>query len=629
MKIKRSLMVFLSWIIAVCTSVPAMASDWPQFLGTSDFQGISEAYTAENAGDLSLRWEKNTGSTWTDVPGTPVVVGEYVYYYSSEHLHKLELATGKEVASVRVYGEPINQFFINIAYDDGKIFVPCQKDNLDDGLDIKGCFIRVYSADTLEQLYVTESFGSGQFQSPIMYNDGHVVTGVYGRNGIYAGFTTADEDIAVGSEVKKLSWTVNSESKYGYTFSGACFVGDYCYFGCNNILSVVNYKNGEIRSFYIGEGHRISSTVVYSNETKRLYVSSNHPEGHAAVFSYELGTDGMPVEETALKWISDVDGGGTQSTPVIYRGRLYIGGGGHTMGSNEPFHVIDAHTMKEIYSVPILTKASAAVSTAYAREENNYKVYIYMVPYAPNFNDASEMWIISDSMGQTEAKYEIAENIGRSQYCSQSVAIASDGALIWYNDGGYLYCYENGLGIFADTQNHWAREDIAYVAQRKTVNGVGNNLFNPDGKITRAQFVQILANMSGEDFAHFTADAFSDVSTQWFAPAVAWAVQNKIVDTDSNLYMPNEPINREDMALMLYRYVANVAKTKLKAVSASVDFADKGVISEKAREAVSAMQQSGIISGISEGSGIYFSPQNQATRAQASAMIARFYKAIK
>ena len=443
MKIKRTLFVFLSLIIAICIGMPAMASDWPQFLGSSDFQGISEAYTAQTAGDLSLRWEKNTGITWTDVPGTPIVVGEYVYYYSSEHIRKLELATGKEVASARVYGEPINQFFINIAYGDGKIFVPCQKDNLDDGLDIKGCFIRVYGAETLEQLYVTESFGSGQFQSPIMYNDGFVVTGVYGRNGIYAGFTSADEDVTQESEVKKLSWSVTSDSKYGYSFCGATFAGDYCYFGCNNILSVVNCKSGEVHSFEIGEGHRISSTVVYSKEAKRLYVSSSQPDGHASVFSYELGSDGMPVEETSLKWISDTQGGGTQSTPVIYRGRLYIGGGGHTMGSNEPFHVIDAYTMKEIYSVPILTKASAAVSTAYASEENNNRVYIYMVPFAPNADGLSEMWIISDSIGQTEPKYEIAENIGRSQYCSQSIVISSDGALIWYNDGGYLYCYEN------------------------------------------------------------------------------------------------------------------------------------------------------------------------------------------
>ncbi len=447
MKIKQVSALFIVLAIVLSSCVSVFASDWPQFLGLPDAQGISDGYSAVKGDDLSLRWEKNTGNTWSDVPGSPIVIGEYVYYYSSQHLRKLELATGKEVAKVQVYGEPVNQFFINIAYGDGKIFVPCQKDNLNDGLDIKGCFIRVYDADTMEQLYVTESFGSGQFQSPVMYNDGFVVTGVYGRGGIYAGFLSQDEAPNCSDEVKKLSWSVASDSKYGFSFNGAAFKGDYCYFGCNNTLSVVNYKNGEVRTFNIGEGYRISSTIVYNADTKRLYVASNHSQGHAAVFSYELDSEGMPVESSALKWISDIEGGGTQSTPVIYRGRLYLGGGGHTMGSNEPFHVIDAVTMEEIYSVPILTKGSAAVSTAYACEENNYKVYIYMVPFSPNANGLSEMWIISDSPGQTEAKYEIAENTGRNQYCSQSLIIASDGSLVWYNDGGYLYCYENKLNF--------------------------------------------------------------------------------------------------------------------------------------------------------------------------------------
>ena len=59
---------------------------------------------------------------------------------------------------------------------------------------------------------------------------------------------------------------------------------------------------------------------------------------------------------------------------------LYIGGGGYTMGSAEPFHVIDAETMKEIYSVPILTKGSAGISTAYATDENGQMIYLYLVP---------------------------------------------------------------------------------------------------------------------------------------------------------------------------------------------------------------------------------------------------------
>ena len=64
-----------------------------------------------------------------------------------------------------------------------------------------------------------------------------------------------------------------------------------------------------------------------------------------------------------------------------------------------------------------------------------------MIPYAP-VDGQSQLWIISDAQGQTEPRYEVVSGIGHPQYASQSAIIAKDGALLWYNDAGYLYCYE-------------------------------------------------------------------------------------------------------------------------------------------------------------------------------------------
>ncbi len=56
-----------------------------------------------------------------------------------------------------------------------------------------------------------------------------------------------------------------------------------------------------------------------------------------------------------MKWFkSDKNGGGIKSSPVIYNGRIYVCGGGGHGGSNEPFRVIDANTMTEIYQIPDL-----------------------------------------------------------------------------------------------------------------------------------------------------------------------------------------------------------------------------------------------------------------------------------
>ncbi len=605
----------------------AAAADWPQFLGEPSSPGVSDAQTPENSKNIRLRWKKSTGSEWTDVPGTPVIVGDYVYYYSSQYLRKLELTSGKEVDKVMVYGAPVNQFFINIAYGEGKIFVPCQQDNLDDGVEMKGCYLRVYDAETLEQLYITESISNGQMQSPVMYHDGYFVTGTYGRNAAYVGFTAEDEDTSRGDEIKKMQWSVMSEEKYGFTFDGAAFVGKYCYFGDGNIVYVVDYKTGEYRSFDLGEEYEISSTVVYNAEIGRLFISASHAENGAAVFSYELGGDGMPKSGTMRRWNSGTENGATQSSPVIYNGRLYIGGG---RGTSETFHVLDAVSLKEIYSVPLISKGSAAISTAYAAEKNGDQVYIYMLPYAPDEKGRSELWIISDKAGQTKARYEVVDYEKDGEHCSQSIAIAEDGALIWYTDGGYLYCYENSVGVFDDTQNHWGNEYVTFLARKGIIDGIGDGKFAPDRTVTRAQFVQMLAKMSGDDTSAAKTAGFDDVASgKWFAPAVNWAAEQGIITQKGGKFRPDENISRQDMALMLYLYTHNVAEAELKPITNEISFTDSADIDTDAKQAVSAMQRSGIIDGMPDNGGVKFAPGDAATRAQAAAMITRFYQALK
>lgn len=621
-------------LVLVLLSTMVMAADWPQFLGNPSAQGTSDGRSATLGDDLALRWERNTGNSWDDVPGTPIVVDGFVYFYSSQYLRKVELATGKEVASAQVYGAAVNQFFINIAYGDGMIFVPCQTNNLDSENGVRGCFLRVFDAKTLTQLYITESLGSGQMQSPVMYHDGYFVTGIFGRNGIYAGFNAKDEDPSRGDEIKKIAWKVDSGTKYGFSFNGAAFVGNYCYFGCGNTLFVVDYQTGEQQTFNIGEGYAIHSTISYSAETKRLYVASTHPSDGASIFSYALQTNGLPDASSAKEWVSHTEGGATQSTPVVYRGRLYIGGGGSTMGSAEPFHVVDALTMEEIYSVPVLTKGSAAISTAYASSENGYSVYIYLVPYAPTDAGTSQLWILTDKQGQTKADYEIVDGIGHRQYSSQSVVIAEDGALLWYNDAAHLYCYENlresAPGSFRDTRTHWAKEQIAQLAQKGILNGTGNGNFSPNHSITRAQVVQALAKLSGEDLSAYQTNSFDDVkSGVWYAPAVAWAEAKGITSgSGARTFSPNAQITRQDLAVMLQRYVSLVAGHTLPAVNAPIQFTDGDSIAAYARDAVSLMQSAGIINGFSDGSGYRFAPKQNATRAQAAAMIAQLDQAI-
>ncbi len=621
----------------------ALAADWPQFLGEETSPGVSEGDGPRSSAEFGLRWAFSTGSSepgamsWTDIPGTPIVVGDKVFVYSSGKLWKLDLKTGKALASAEVYPSSVNQFFVYPAYGEGKIFVPCQKMN--PGLEgADGTYLHAYDAETMESLYVTENLTKGQMQCPVTYHDGYVVTGTYGLNGYYACFTAEDEDPTRPDEVKKPLWTVQVESRTSFSQNGAAFVGDCVYFGFGNTVYAVKYRTGEVRSFELGEGFSIRSTPVWSAELGRLFVSACQETAGAAVFSFALGEDGLPIADKTLSWFSGIEEGGTQAAPVVWNGRLYLGGGGGMMGTNEPFHVLDAATMTEVYSVPVCAKGTASVCTAWSTEENGQEVTIYLVPYRPLEGEVtvdgrkeykpirSDFCIIKDKPGQTAARYEVIENVGHPQFCSQSVAIAEDGALVWYNDAGYVYCYENTNGLFTDTVKHWGRDYVAWLSRRGVINGMGDGTFAPEQAVTRAQFAQLLAKTSGEALTG-TDTPYTDVApAAWYAPAVAWCFRRGVAEETEGAFRPNEPIRRDEMARMLYLYVQNVAGTELKAVAEPMSFTDAGEMSAARLEAVTAMQRAGIINGMGDGT---FGPARSATRAQATTMLARFYRAVK
>ena len=625
----RALALLLAVLLLAGT---ALAADWPQFLGDPASPGVSVGDGPRNGAELALRWEFTSGSSdpgamsWNDIPGTPIVVGERVYVYSSRMLRMLDLKTGKELASAEVYSEGVNQFFVYIAYGEGKIFVPCQK--LNPALEGEnGTYLHVYDAETLESLYVTENLSRGQMQSPVNVHDGYVVTGTYGRNGFFACFTTEDEDPSKPLELKAPLWTVQVESLTSFSQNGSAFVGEYVYFGLDNTLYAVRYKTGEVTTFALDEGCSVRSTPFWSAEQGRLFVSANHESAGAAVYSFAVRADGLIDSESRMSWFSHTEGGGTQSAPVVYNGRLYLGGGGGMMGSAEPVHVLDAATLTEQYSVPVQCKGTPSVSTAFATEENGWEVTVYVVPYVPNeAANCSELCIFTDKPGQTKARYEIVQNVGRKQYCSQSVAIAEDGALVWYNDAGRVYCYENSTGLFKDTLSHWGRDYVAWLSRRGVINGMGDGTFAPEQSVTRAQFAQLLAKMSGETLSEKETPYTDVAATAWYGPAVAWCVEKGVLEDAAGEYRPNEPIRRDDMARMLYLYARNVAKTDLPRVAEAISFTDAGEFSPRTAEAISAMTAAGIINGMGDGT---FAPARSATRAQAATMLTRFYRAVK
>ena len=174
----------------------------------------------------------------------------------------------------------------------------------------------------------------------------------------------------------------------------------------------------------------------------------------------------------------------------------------------------------------------------------------------------------------------------------------------------------------------WYYNYIRTVWENSIFQGTAHNQFSPQMSMTRAMFVQALANLEEVDLtAYETASpTFNDVpSSAWHFAAVEWAAGQGIVQGVGNdNFAPNAPITREQMAAMLYRYI-QIRGIEIPA-NQTTTFADFDAISYWAVDAVEAIQAAGIITGRPSGN---FDPRTTAIRAEVAAIFARFLNVIE
>ena len=175
--------------------------------------------------------------------------------------------------------------------------------------------------------------------------------------------------------------------------------------------------------------------------------------------------------------------------------------------------------------------------------------------------------------------------------------------------------------------SRWEHKGIDYCVARGLMAGVGAKTFSPNTTSTRAQIVQILYKLSGDttDYSKYYTP-FTDVKRDdWFYNAVAWAYDHDIVKgTGEHTFSPEMPIQREQLALILYGYTAKYAPSCLGGAAPIGSFPDAGSVSNWAYAAMSWAVGNGLISG-SESNGVsYLMPKSSATRAQVSAIMMRF-----
>ena len=420
---------------APASSLPDYSGEWPTFRNSKNNNALTNSVTPDSAETAELKWLKKYGTSWLESPSLPIIVNGNVYFIMGSRIICADKATGEIVKEGTLKGSA--GFSTNsLTYAEGMIFAQ-----------VGSGTIQAFRADTLESLWVTESIG-GQTVSPITYYNGYIYTGMWANETDtqnFVCFSITDEDPTNGFETKYATWLRPHAG--GYYWVGA-YVNDVCaVFGSDDgtgsgnsptaTMYSVNPVTGSIIDTIDNVIGDIRSTVVY--DSGRVYFTTKG----GYLYSVGLNSNGT-FDHASLKTLKFADNMST-STPVIYKGRLYVG----FLDAPNQFNpgpegagiaVIDVSggKLEMIYKAftPGYPQAGPLVSTAF--ESSTGKVYVYTTYN----NKPGGIYIIEDSAGQTEPSANngnlYVPEKAYQQFCISTICADSEGTLYYKNDSGAL-----------------------------------------------------------------------------------------------------------------------------------------------------------------------------------------------
>lgn len=427
----------LSVILAAApaSNLPDYSGEWPTFRNSKNNNALTNSVTPDSAATAELKWAKKYGSGWgPKAVNVPIIVNNHIYIARNDDIFCLSKDTGEAVVSGKLASPQGGYGTNSMVYAEGMVFV-----QLGNG------HIQALRADTLESLWVTESIGD-QTISPITYYNGYIYTGTWGsetKEQNFACFSVTDEDPTNGFETKYATWLRPHAG--GYYWVGA-YVNDVCaVFGSDDgssgsnsptaVLYSVNPVTGRIIDTIDNVIGDIRCTVVY--DSGRVYFTTKG----GYLYSVGLNTNGT-FDHNSIKSIQI--GSMSTSTPVIYKGRLYVGcsGKGYDWNgdSGSGIAVVDVSggKLEKIYkaSTPGYPQAGPLVSTAF--ESSTGKVYVYTTYN----NNPGGIYIIEDSAGQTEPSANngnlYVPEKAYQQFCISTICADSEGTLYYKNDSGMV-----------------------------------------------------------------------------------------------------------------------------------------------------------------------------------------------
>lgn len=269
----------------------------------------------------------------------------------------------------------------------------------------------------------------------------------------------------------------------------------------------------------------------------------------------------------------------------------------------------------------IMNRPVYRVTAGYNKDGNHMEIKsigngsaIYSIPYTPDKEETGYLYAVSvDEQGN-------AARITNSAYDTNTKSIIFTSNQ--FQTGGVGYTQGNR---FTDISTHWAKEAMDYADGRGLITGISDTVFSPDGNITRGILATALGRLANVDPGLYQANSFTDVSSESNAASYAdWANKKGIIKATGNgQFLPDQPVTREEMALILQNYTKAVMSCPLSITRDAINYDDNASIDSVYKKAVTSMQQAGVIMGEKNN---HFNPKNNVTRAQASMVLYRLAK---
>lgn len=457
---------------------------------------------------------------------------------------------------------------------------------------------------------------------------------------VYAG------DTADANSLKRMSFVdVNNlfvQSKTGYGYNTPCWTVDGMAYGTYTV--VVRYVKGTTYGLAI-DGFRVTNTLNPSDATTNGFYADvgeanmqtaeirNMVLAKADVNVTELADNWYKVGNDVIDAVFDegdaIDGAmiisklddGTVETVTVDRNLVNIGpkneiylqqGQAVVMELTGNYASVQVG-MRSLTGAEVSYKINGTSDTMKSTVDMYYKV-----------TPAAAKLVIQNVSGGILA-------LTKLKVTSKTAATADDSGVIPQTTPEairYAMALVRGIDVpqFTDVpEGAWYHDYVYDLVYRGVVNGMTATTYEPEGKLTRAQFVKLLACSLEEAETLKTYEGqhpFTDSEGHWAEAYIAWAKDKGIVEgVSATEFDPEAPITREQMATIFGRYALKQGIELPKDAAPAQSFPDADKISEYAREFVELMRIAGILNGYEDGT---FRPQGNATRAEAAKLFSLF-----